>query len=178
MTKYSTGHLSKAKQLCPVCLAEVEPYARYPRYLCESCARYPLSVDGRPVEFGNINISGGFEGWYSDTGERYESHECFVNGTACYADEARFGGIVIKAIVDPPIQKVGRFSVSDALRREWRAGRLHHVWKDRYPCLFDSDDVRLADSRHTQGRHFCEWWSAILLHHMTGYHCLVAKYEF
>ncbi|MGD8759525.1 MAG: hypothetical protein PVJ07_04685 [Anaerolineales bacterium] len=35
---------------------------------------------------------------YADTGEAYASHDCFIDGVACYADEARFGGIVIQAV--------------------------------------------------------------------------------
>jgi hypothetical protein len=60
----------------------------------------------------------------------------------------------------------------------WKAGSLHGVWATSYPFLFDADDVRLADSRHMHGRHFWEWLGAIIVHQDTGYHCLLAKYEF
>jgi hypothetical protein len=43
-------------------------------------------------------MSGGFAARYADTGEEYASHECFVDGIKCHADEARFGGIVIAAV--------------------------------------------------------------------------------
>jgi hypothetical protein len=32
----------------------------------------------------------------TETGEPYDSHLCLINGVPCYADEARFGGIVIE----------------------------------------------------------------------------------
>jgi hypothetical protein len=35
---------------------------------------------------------------YADTGEAYASHVCYIDGVACYADEARFGGIVIQTV--------------------------------------------------------------------------------
>ena len=31
-----------------------------------------------------------------DTGDSYDSHDCWIDGVACRADEARFGGIVIE----------------------------------------------------------------------------------
>jgi hypothetical protein len=43
-------------------------------------------------------MSGGYSAEYADTGDPYESHECFVDGIACYADETRFGGIVIEPV--------------------------------------------------------------------------------
>jgi hypothetical protein len=84
-------------QQCPVCQIAVQPHERYPRYVCESCAEKVMSPDGRRLEFGNNDSSGGFAGIYADTGERYQSHRCLINGIECFADEARFGGIVIEA---------------------------------------------------------------------------------
>jgi pilus assembly protein CpaE len=52
----------------------------------------------RPLQFGNISFSGGFRARYADTGEVYDSHTCFIDGVKCWADEARFGGIVIQGI--------------------------------------------------------------------------------
>ncbi|MBI1918904.1 MAG: hypothetical protein HYS12_29800 [Planctomycetes bacterium] len=87
-----------AKQLCPICSAEVTPNPRYPRYLCGGCASKAASANGRPLEFSNIDFSGGFAARFADTGEDYPSHECFIAGVKCHADEARFGGIVIQAV--------------------------------------------------------------------------------
>ena len=83
-------------QRCPICSADVEPNERYPRYVCQPCASGADSADGRALSFGNIGFSGGFAASYADTGEEYPSHDCFIAGIACRADEARFGGIVIE----------------------------------------------------------------------------------
>ena len=85
-------------QQCPICSADVTKNARYPRYLCRVCAAKAQSADGRPLRFSNVGLSGGFCAKYVDTGEEYPSHECFVSGVRCHADEARFGGIVIEAL--------------------------------------------------------------------------------
>lgn len=84
------------QQSCPICLAPVSPSLRYPRHVCPECASDPRSADGRPLAFYNVDISGGFAGRYSDTGEIYSEHVCFIRGVRCWADEARFGGIVIQ----------------------------------------------------------------------------------
>lgn len=83
-------------QRCPICAAEVRANPRYPRYLCGRCVRLAVSVDGRPLAFYNVDMSGGCAGKYTDTGEAYAGHACFVAGVRCVADEGRFGGIVIE----------------------------------------------------------------------------------
>lgn len=85
-------------QPCPICRAEVPEYSRYPRYLCRACADRAQSADGRALVFCNATASGGFVARYADTGEDYPSHECFVDGVRCHADEAHLGGIVIEAV--------------------------------------------------------------------------------
>ena len=87
-----------ATQSCPICSTVVPANPRYPRYLCERCARKATSSDGRLLEFGNVALSGGFAARYADTSEEYASHECFVGAVRCHADESRFGGIVIETI--------------------------------------------------------------------------------
>jgi hypothetical protein len=57
-----------------------------------------MSPDGRPLTFGNESMSGGFVAHYADGGAPYASHECLIDGIRCYADEARFGGIVIQVV--------------------------------------------------------------------------------
>ena len=51
---------------------------------------------GRRLEFSNVDATGGFQAFYSETGEPYPSHVCFVRGVRCVADEAHFGGIVVQ----------------------------------------------------------------------------------
>jgi len=54
--------------------------------------------DGCLVVFNNIDPMGyGCEGKYIDTGDPYPSTICYAGGQECWADEARFGGIIIQA---------------------------------------------------------------------------------
>ena len=87
-------------QFCPVCKKSVEPSQRYPLYVCCECARIACSQDGRPLEFYNVRLSGGFIAPFADTGGKYSSHICYIDGVKCYADEAHFGGIVIQIVTD------------------------------------------------------------------------------
>lgn len=86
------------RQHCPICKKSVRPNDRYQRYLCSACARLASTADGRRLGFSNTDISGGFVATLAGTGIEYPSHVCFINGVPCWADEARFGGIVIEAI--------------------------------------------------------------------------------
>lgn len=88
--------MSSNQQSCPICRTPVAFFPRYPRYLCVQCASRAKSKDGRLLKFSNIDLSGGFVAHYANTGELYPSHECYVDGLLCYADEHRFGGIVIQ----------------------------------------------------------------------------------
>jgi hypothetical protein len=88
-------------QACPLCGAAVPVNPRYPQALCRECAALAGDVRGRPLAFANESMGGGFEARYADTGEEYLSHECWVRGVRCWADEARFGGIVIQPIAPP-----------------------------------------------------------------------------
>lgn len=81
---------------CPICGVELRAHLRYPRYVCRDCADKACSADGRPLAFFNASLGGGFLAQYADTGEKYPSHECYINGVKCWADEAYFGGIVIE----------------------------------------------------------------------------------
>lgn len=84
------------EQRCPICDALVHPSARYPVYLCPACASEAVDSTGRALEFSNVSVSGGFLARYADTGEAYGSHECFVRGVRCFADEAYLGSIVVR----------------------------------------------------------------------------------
>jgi hypothetical protein len=85
---------------CPICSAEVNHFERYPRQVCGDCASRAVDENGRPLLFGNASLSGGFVAIYADTLENYGSHTCYIDGIKCYADEFRFGGIVIEAVPD------------------------------------------------------------------------------
>jgi hypothetical protein len=89
------------QQFCPICHQSIAFFPRYPHSLCVECASRAKSKDGRLLKFSNIDTTGGFIAEYADTGESYPlNHECYVDGIQCYADEHRFGGIVIQ-----PVQK-------------------------------------------------------------------------
>lgn len=88
----------ESQQYCPICHTSVQLSERYPRSLCAECASRAKSKEGRLLKFSNIDLSGGFLAQYADTGESYPNHECYVDGIPCYADEHRFGGIVIQTI--------------------------------------------------------------------------------
>ncbi len=86
-------------QLCPICGVPVVPLARYPHYVCETCAVKAVAPDGRPLRFFNLSLSGGFGAEYADTDEPYDSAICYIAGVKCFANEARFGGIVIQPVL-------------------------------------------------------------------------------
>lgn len=83
---------------CPICAAELEKIERYPKYVCRTCADKVTDINGRKISFSNPHISGGFIAHYSDNSEIYESHSCYIDGIACHAEEAKFGGIVIQKL--------------------------------------------------------------------------------
>lgn len=83
---------------CPLCGAAMRFDPRYPRAVCPQCAAQARDSSGRLLDFYNEGLSGGFVALIRATGEPYPSHECFINGARCRADEARFGGIVIQVI--------------------------------------------------------------------------------
>jgi ADP-ribosyl-[dinitrogen reductase] hydrolase len=85
---------------CPICGTDLRVESRYPKYLCHDCANKATDVDGRKLDFFNLNISGSYGAVYCDTNEDYLSHDCYVEGVKCRADEARFGGIVIEKNVE------------------------------------------------------------------------------
>jgi hypothetical protein len=88
--------MSEQRESCPGCAALRASPSRYPRAVCRTCVSRALSADGRPVRF--INAKGGdrVEGRYFDTGDLYESRECFVDGVKCHVEEAHFGGVVMQ----------------------------------------------------------------------------------
>jgi hypothetical protein len=39
------------KHNCPICKTDLMPFERYPKYICESCAKKATDAKGRMVEF-------------------------------------------------------------------------------------------------------------------------------
>ena len=92
-------------QECPLCRQKVRQNPRYPKYLCKSCKTLPATdIDGNKVVFSNIDECGGFLSLhYNDSNdntiyEQKSDSRCWINGIKCYADEARFGGIIIQTV--------------------------------------------------------------------------------
>jgi hypothetical protein len=87
---------------CPICTRPTNRSERYPRTICGSCVQSVIKdEDGHTVTFENIDLSGGFQSLHVGEGNQIikkEEHVCFVNGIKCWADEARFGGIVIQTM--------------------------------------------------------------------------------
>jgi hypothetical protein len=75
-----------------------------------------------------------------------------------------------------PITKIAPIPVDPAQRARWQSRNLALEWRQKFPDLFDDDDLRIAKSQ--PNIHFYEWLGAIVLHHTTGYLSLVEKYEF
>lgn len=82
--------------LCPLCHTALKAIARYPNNVCSNCAARGTDKEGRLMAFGNVDMTGGYIAKYRDTGEVYERHGCYIEGIKCYANEAKFGGIVIE----------------------------------------------------------------------------------
>lgn len=87
---------------CPICNTVFNRFIRYPKSICSTCANLDIKdSNGNIVTFTNIDISGGFQSLHVGEGnqiEKKEEHECYINGKKCWADEARFGGIVIQVM--------------------------------------------------------------------------------
>lgn len=82
-------------QYCPICKTSVPIIPRYPNYICNTCIETgTFTLTGKPISFRNEGIMGGF---VSIVGNKIGSiHDCVIKGIHCWADEARFGGIVIQ----------------------------------------------------------------------------------
>lgn len=81
---------------CPICSTPVAHSLRYPRAVCKNCSDKACNIQGQKLMFFNLSISGGFRAMVADTKQEYPSHICYIEGKQCWADEARFGGIVIQ----------------------------------------------------------------------------------
>lgn len=90
------------EQQCPICFKNIPECSRHIRYICRTCLEtYPkLNEKGEEVEFFNQGWFGGFICKIKETGETNEDHVCFINNVKCWADEYRFGGIVIEAMTN------------------------------------------------------------------------------
>ena len=79
---------------CPICDKNMLYFERYPKMICHECVELTTTKNGESIKFYNIDHTGGFLSIVNDV--KGKEHECFINNLKCYADEARFGGIVIQ----------------------------------------------------------------------------------
>jgi len=85
-------------QFCPICRTPVSANPRYPKYLCSDCVERADDGSGNRLIFFQSSPDGRYAARYAVSGESYASHECFVDEQKCWADEARFGGVVVQLI--------------------------------------------------------------------------------
>ena len=75
---------------------------RYPRMICGDCNKPENIRDsrGNSVIYENEDIYGGIVSIHNINGTNIKGNDyyCFVKNIACYAQEARFGGIVIQVL--------------------------------------------------------------------------------
>lgn len=110
--KYKTNHANehKKQQHCVTCNRYVAHHERYPDYVCKKCVELAKDKSGNPVAFYNITASGhGCQGKYSVDGKLYRGNICYIKDIKCFAEEAYFGGIVIRPFKRN--RKVGEASV-------------------------------------------------------------------
>lgn len=95
--KYEKEHAKQ--QHCATCNRYVKYYEQYANYVCKKCVELATDKAGKSLEFFNITLDGhGCQGKYIETGKLYRSTTCFIKGIKCFADEAYFGGVVIRPV--------------------------------------------------------------------------------
>jgi hypothetical protein len=95
---------TELKQWCSNCLKEVYYNVRYPKYICSECFdRDKSDQNGNLLEFSNLSVSGGFKITYMDKNgktiredDTQDYCECIIDDKLFFAQEAKFGGIVIQ----------------------------------------------------------------------------------
>lgn len=95
---------TELKQWCSNCYKEVYYNVRYPKYICYECQNKSIyDRKGNLLEFSNLSISGGFRITYTDRNrniirevETEDYCECIIDDKLFFAQEAKFGGIVIQ----------------------------------------------------------------------------------
>ena len=88
------------KEPCIICKKDHMIIERYPNAVFNKCSSQTQTKNGMEINFGNIDLSGGFVSYIFQAGscEEGEEHICYIDGIKCYADESRFGGVVIQVV--------------------------------------------------------------------------------
>lgn len=95
---------TEIKQWCANCYKEVYYQGRYPKYICRDCSsKEIIDNNGNQLDFSNLGFSGGFkiirknkEGEIIEEDDTKQFCDCIIDGKKYFAQEARFGGIVIQ----------------------------------------------------------------------------------
>lgn len=86
-------------RLCPICLGPGRESLSYPAALCRGCEEHLVDWAGRPVRLANTSLLGtGIEVSNGETLVVDEDTPIFADGIACWAREARFGGVVVQPV--------------------------------------------------------------------------------
>lgn len=103
-SKDSKTKITKCKICCQTQLLS-QLFVRYPNLVCNECEKKAVDKEGNVVKYYNVDISGGFVSHHyvpnSDGNieiTHKNNHECWIDGVKCYAEEARFGGIVVQVV--------------------------------------------------------------------------------
>ncbi len=84
-------------QLCQICHSNIPYTERYPNSVCEKCASKAKSKKNQQLTFHSTHLNGGFYAEYTESKKPYEEvNICYIDDIKCWADENRFGGIVIE----------------------------------------------------------------------------------
>lgn len=87
------------RQHCPACNRYVKPSTRYMNYVCSKCADKAIDNKGRLIAFYNITSDGhGCQGKLIESGKLTRAKTCYIKGQEYYAEEAYFGGIVLRPL--------------------------------------------------------------------------------
>jgi hypothetical protein len=86
------------KYPCPICSSETMFSQRYPLAVCHKCSNKTATINGDSMSYYNTSPFGGFEGINEKTKIKTTDSLCYIDGHKCYAQEARFGGIVVQLI--------------------------------------------------------------------------------
>ena len=79
---------------CLICEKEMLHSERYPNMICPRMCWTDINQRWRNIKFYNKGHNGGFISIVNNN--QCEIHECYINNHKCYADETRFGGIVVQ----------------------------------------------------------------------------------
>ena len=97
-----TSFPDQPDHFCPGCGAERQFVGRYPWHFCNDCRDLAVDGENRPLDFGNVSMSGGFVWFYRDEPDLTDPDAlqalCLIRGRPVLVHEARFGGIVAEPL--------------------------------------------------------------------------------